>query len=84
MSVCPLTIIVFFKSLVLLLPYVMLLILQWFLCVCVCVRVRARVCARACVRAPLKLYNHLTSFHEIRNEPDTTEGLSNVGGRAKL
>jgi hypothetical protein len=55
-----------------LLPYVVLLILQWFLCVCV----------RACV--PLKLYNQLTSFHEIRNEPGTTEGLSNVGGRAKL
>ena len=34
---CPLSLIVFLPSLILLLRYVRLFILQWFLCVCVCV-----------------------------------------------
>ena len=38
--VCPLTIIIFLTSLILLLRYIRLFILQWFLCVCV----RACVC----------------------------------------
>jgi hypothetical protein len=76
--VCPLTIILFLPSLILLLRYVRLFILQWFLCVFAC------VCVCVCVCVSFNLYNQLTSFHEISNELGTTESLSNFAGRAEL